>query len=236
MMPSSRETKYQQVARLIEERYICPADENMPLPTERQLQDIFSVSRDTVRRALRELADAGLIYHVQGSGTYVAPRKHPMRAPSLRSFTDDMAARGHRPHSLTLTCHLIEAPLAVQRDLNLDAGAKVIQIQRLRQADGSPIALETAHFLPQAFSHVEPELSASLDAQMRASGFQVETATVRVVATNLTQAEAAQLGVPLGAAALRVEKVGYTVRGLPVESTQTLYRGDRYDFELEVKR
>lgn len=236
MMPPSRETKYQQVARLIEDRYICPADENIPLPTERQLQAIFSVSRDTVRRALRELAEAGLIYHVQGSGSFVAPRKHLMRAPSLQSFTEDMTARGHRPHSLTLSCHLIEAPLAVQRDLRLDAGAKVIQIQRLRQADGSPIALETAHFLPQAFSHVEPEVSASLDAQMRASGFQVETASVRLLATNLTQSEAAQLGVPLGAAALRVEKVGYTVRGLPVESTQTLYRGDRYDFEVQVKR
>lgn len=236
MMPPPRETKYQQVARLIEDRYICPVDENMPLPTERQLQAIFSVSRDTVRRALRELAESGLIYHVQGSGSFVAPRKHLMRAPSLRSFTDDMTARGHRPHSLTLSCHLIEAPLAVQRDLRLDAGAKVIQIQRLRQADGSPIALETAHFLPQAFSHVEPEVSASLDAQMRASGFQVETASMRLLATNLTQSEAAQLGVPLGAAALRLEKVGYTVRGLPVESTQTLYRGDRYDFEIEVKR
>lgn len=236
MMAPSRETKYQQVARLIEDRYVCPADENMPLPTERQLQAIFSVSRDTVRRALRELAEAGLIYHVQGSGSFVAPRKHLMRAPSLQSFTEDMTARGHRPHSLTLSCHLVEAPLAVQRDLRLDAGAKVIQIQRLRQADGSPIALETAHFLPQAFSHVEPEVSASLDAQMRASGFQVETASVRLLATNLTQSEAAQLGVPLGAAALRVEKVGYTVRGLPVESTQTLYRGDRYDFEMQVKR
>ncbi|MGV3016535.1 GntR family transcriptional regulator [Rothia sp. 88186D007BW] len=236
MMPPSRETKYQQVAKLIKEGYISPAEENMPLPTERQLQDIFAVSRATVRRALRELAEAGLIYHVQGSGTYVAPHKQLKRAPSLRSFTEDMAARGHRPHSLTLACHLIQASRPVQRDLNLDAGAQVIQIQRLRQADGSPIALETAHFLPEAFSHLEPQLSASLDAQMQASGFQVETATLRVAATNLTQAEAAQLGVPLGAAALRVEKVGYTLRGLPVESTQTLYRGDRYDLEVQVKR
>lgn len=236
MKLTSRETKYHMVASLINEKYLAKAEANTLLPTERQLQEEFEVSRDTVRRALRELIDRKLIYNVQGSGTFVAPQQDLVKLPSLRSFTEDMTVRGHRPHTLTLVCHLIEAPLHVQRVLNLESGAKVIEIQRLRQADGSPIALETAYFLPEAFSQMEPEQSLSLDAQMRASGYQVESATVSVLATNLTQSEANHLEVPLGAAALRVEKIGRTGRGLPVENTVTLYRGDRYDYELELTR
>lgn len=236
MMPLSSESKYQTIARLIQDRYISSAAEHSPLPTERQLQASFSVSRDTIRRALHSLSERGLIYSVQGSGTYVASPSQSQRAPSLRSFTDDMIQRGHQPHSLTLSCHMIEAPLAIRRDLDLAQGAKVIQIQRLRQADGSPIALETAHFLPQAFSQLEPEVSASLDAQMRASGYQVATASLELSATNLTQEEAKWLALPQGSAALRVHKVGYTLRGLPVESTQTLYRGDRYSYQISLSR
>lgn len=230
------EPKYRWVARAIQDTYVQQSQPHTPLPTEQAFQKEFGVSRDTVRRALRELTELNLIYQVQGSGSFVAPHKRLARRPSLKPFTEDMTGRGHRPHSLTLTCHLVEASLAVQRDLGLDPGVKVIEIQRLRQADGSPIALETARFLPEAFSHMEPHISSSLDAQMKASGYQVHTASVRVTAINLTQDEAAQLGVPLGAAALRVEKVGYTARGQAVESTVTLYRGDRYDFELQVSR
>lgn len=236
MMVSARETKYQAVARHICDRYLTDTQPHSPLPTERELQDRLGVSRDTVRRAIRELIDRQLVYNIQGSGTFVAPQESPSRAPLLRPFTQDMLTRGHTPHSLTLSCHLVIAPLHVQRDLALDPDSKVIEISRLRQADGSPIALETAYFLPEAFSQMQPEASTSLDAQMRASGYQVETAQVKVTATNLTQAEAHHLGVPQGAAALRVDKVGYTARGLAVESTHTLYRGDRYDYEFQLHR
>lgn len=236
MMVRSRETKYQAVARHIYDRYLTDAQPHAPLPTERELQDLFGVSRDTVRRAVRELIDRHLVYNIQGSGTFVAPQESSERAPSLRPFTEDMLARGHAPRSLTLSCHIVLAPLHVQRDLNLPPESKVLEISRLRQADGSPIALETAYFLPEAFAQMQPEISTSLDAQMRASGYQVETAQVKVSATNLTQAEAQHLGVPQGAAALRVDKVGYTARGLAVESTQTLYRGDRYDYKFQLSR
>ncbi|WP_237224076.1 GntR family transcriptional regulator [Rothia nasisuis] len=230
------EPKYRWVARAVQDTYVQQSQPHTPLPTEQAFQKEFGVSRDTVRRALRELTELNLIYQVQGSGTFVAQRHDTVKAPSLRSFTEDMKARGHRPQSVTLSCHMVEAPPLVARDLVLDAGAKVIEIRRLRSADGSPIAFETAHFLPEAFAQLEPEMTGSLDAQLRRSGFSVESAVQRLSATNLTKEEAAWLEVPQGTAALRVEKVGFTGRGLAVESTQTLYRADRYDFEVRVER
>lgn len=236
MMVNARETKYQAVARHIRDRYLANAQAHTPLPTERELQDRLGVSRDTVRRAIRELINQQLVYNIQGSGTFVAPQESSTKTPSLRSFTEDMLARGHTPYSSALSCHLLVAPLHVQRDLNLTPTSKVIEICRLRQADGSPIALETAYFLPEAFTQMCPEASSSLDAQMQANGYQVETAEVKVTATNLTQEEAHTLGLPQGAAALRVDKIGYTARGLAVESTHTLYRADRYDYEFHLRR
>ncbi|MDO4897741.1 MAG: GntR family transcriptional regulator [Rothia sp. (in: high G+C Gram-positive bacteria)] len=236
MSSDRRETKYRQVAEQIEQRYLATAAPHTLLPTERFLQLECGVSRDTVRRAIHFLGEQGLVYRVQGAGTFVAQHRKLVKAPSLKSFTQDMQARGQRPQSVTLSCHIIPAPALVARDLGVDGGAKVLEIRRLRRADGSPIAFEVAHFVPHAFAHLEPEITGSLDAQLQVSGFSVESAVQRISATNLTREEAAWLEVPQGSAALRVEKVGYTQRGVAVESTQTLYRADRYDFEVQVKR
>lgn len=232
----TRETKYGLVAQKVTAKYIADAAPHSALPTERELQAEFGVSRDTVRRALRDLSDRGLVYNVQGSGTFVAAQRVLVKRPALRFFTEDMRARGHRPQSLTLSCHLVDAPPLVQRDLGLAPGDQVIEIRRLRKADGSPIAFEVAHFIPEAFSHLEVDGYSSLEAQLTANGYRIQSALQRIAATNLTKEEAHTLQVPQGAAALRVERVGYTGRGLAVESTQTLYRGDRYDYELELEQ
>ncbi|MFW0110521.1 GntR family transcriptional regulator [Rothia sp. P13129] len=230
------EPKYRSLARIIEERYVLEGKPHDTLPTERELQNIFNVSRDTIRRALYSLSVRGLIYNIQGSGTYIAECQRITKKPHLTSFTEDMTARGHLPASTTESCSIVPASATVARNLNISAGEDVYEIIRLRTADGVPMAYERAYFLVEAFAGQQPQVHASLDEQLQRTGYRIVSAHQRISATNLNAEEALALEQPFGIATLKVERIGYTERGIAVESTQTLYRADRYDYEMRIIR
>lgn len=236
ILPAGDKPKYVRLAEALTQNFIAGAKPHSALPTERDLQQSFAVSRDTVRRAISHLIDKGLLYNVQGSGTFVADRKNTSKTPRLVSFTEDMQARGLRPASRTISCSLVPASAGVARDLDIPAGQNVLKIFRIRTADGAPIAIENAYFLPESFAHVEPHASSSLDMQLADNGYRIMNATMTVSATTLTKDEASALQLPTGSPALRVHRVGYTVRGVAVESTDAMYRADSYDFEFSVER
>ncbi|QRZ61877.1 GntR family transcriptional regulator [Rothia sp. ZJ932] len=227
---------YKELAELLRTSYISTAAEHAPLPTERSLQEKFGVSRDTVRRALNYLTLRGDIYTRAGSGSYVAARLNIHKTPRLTSFTEDMCERGHEPASATLECGLVEAPDAVARHLRLPPGAQVYKVVRLRTADGLPMAYETAYLLRAPFAQQAPHTTGSLDEQLTRAGYRIVSATQRISAHSLSATEAMVLEQPLSAPALAVHRVGFTGEGTPVEATTTLYRADRYDFEVKVER
>ena len=207
-----------------------------PLPTERELQAGFAVSRDTVRRAIARLAAAGMVYNVQGSGTYVADPAQIRKGLRLTGFSQDMAERGLKASSRTLDCRIEPCTADTARALGVPEGSGILLLRRLRLADGAPMALETARLLPGLFGDALPDPEGSLDAQLAAHGQRIVRASQMITATNLTAPQAHQLDQPVGAAALRVERVGFTALGRAVEATETLYRGDRYGYQTTVER
>ncbi|MFW0179860.1 GntR family transcriptional regulator [Rothia sp. CCM 9418] len=235
-LPSSNSPKYLRLAHYLCTTYIDQGAPHTLLPTERELQERFNISRDTVRRAIATLQRRGLVYNVQGSGTYVADRYLHAKEPRLISYTEDMDVRGQKPDTSTLRCHPMGADAQTAKNLEIPVGTRVIEIVKIRRADTEPMCYEKAHFLQEVFSHVEPETHGSLDEQLTRSGYRIEKATHRVSATLVTGEEAQALDVPSGSAALRVEKIGYTDRGIAVESTVCLYRADRYDYEFRLSR
>ncbi|MDH3498523.1 MAG: GntR family transcriptional regulator [Acidimicrobiia bacterium] len=111
------------------------------LPTEGELSARHGVSRGTVRRALAELADEGLIRSLQGSGSYVASTSPMSRYFSLSSFDEEMRALGHVPTTRVLAAEITTSPIHARR-LRLSPHASLIRIRRLRLADNVPMALE----------------------------------------------------------------------------------------------
>ncbi len=227
---------YKQAAQHIEKTYVNRAAEHSALPTERALQEELAVSRDTVRRALSYLTDRGLIYTRAGAGSFVAPRFSVHKTPRLSSFTEDMTERGYRASSEVLSCGLVSASEQVAFDLRLPADSEVFEIVRLRRADETPMAYERAYLLQAPFRSQPPDPAGSLDQQLIQAGFEITTATQNISAVALEAQVAMLLRQPLSAPGLRVFRVGYTEQGRPVEATETIYRSDRYDFELQVKR
>jgi GntR family transcriptional regulator len=119
------------------------------------------------------------------------------------------------------------------RRLRLSPGATVSRMQRLRTANGAPMALELAA-IPTVFLPEPQVVTGSLYDALRARGYSPFRALQRLTAVRLTADQSAQLGVAEGAAALYVERRTMLEDGTPLEFVRSQYRGDAYDFIVEL--
>jgi len=227
--------KYLTLAARLEER-IAELRTNDALPPERALMQHYDVSRTTVRRTLELLTTRGLVYQVQGSGTYVADPEVVTKTLQLTSFSEDMRRRGLEPASRILSWEQAAADPETARRLSSEPGTPVVAIHRLRLADEVPMALERVHLLAAAMDWSRVDRDRSLYAQMDEQGIRVVRATQSVHAINLDADQARLLDQAVGAAALRVERVACDERGTRLEAAMTVYRGDRYGFDFVVDR
>jgi GntR family transcriptional regulator len=204
------------------------------LPSERDLARQLGISRVTVRKAIQGLVEDGLLEQRWGSGTYVSARMHVEQALSrLSSFTDDMMARGHKPSATLL--HRSTGPASPKESmaLGLSPGHAVSRIHRLRLADGVPMAIEHA-VVPARFLPDPQEVETSLYAVLVARGFAPARALQRLHAVQLDEEQAALLQLRPGAPGLYIERRSFLRGGEPIEFTCSYYRGDAYDFVVEL--
>ena len=235
-LPDGTAPKYHRLASFLLSTFIENARPHNALPTEKELQDQFGLSRDTVRRAIAVLQQRGLVYNVQGSGTYVADQRKLRKEPRLISYTEDMILRGFAAATANLGTRMTVASEDVAQKLSVPVDTPLLELTRLRRADSVPMCYEKSRFLPQVFNHQGPDPDLSIDQQLMKNGYRVEKATQRVSAAAASAEEAAALGIETHAPVLRVERVGYTIKGLPVEASEAIYRADRYDYELDLTR
>lgn len=228
--------KYVDLAASLRADVLSGLDFHEAIPTERELQKTYGVSRATVRRALARLIDEGVIYTVRGSGTYLADPSLIRKDLRLTSFSQDMSQRGHTPESTPLGCDILVAEDRLAEQLSIAVGSRIVRLHRLRLADGTPMALEIAHIPWDVLGGELPDPHGSLDRHLTERGHRAESAYQSIRAVNLTPEEAGHLVQPVGAAALRVTRLAFDGRGRPVEQTETTYRADRYGFDLTVVR
>ncbi|MBU3030002.1 GntR family transcriptional regulator [Paracoccus marinaquae] len=224
---------HRRIAEAIASGRLQPGDN---LPPERELAALTGLSRVTVRKGVEALVASGQLVQRRGSGTFVAPRVERLEQALslLTSFTEDMGRRGRRVESRWLARGLhAPAPEEVMA-LGLGANDRVARLARVRSSDGTPLAIERAS-LPASILPDPEGVEASLYAVLEARGTRPVRAVQRISAANLGARDADLLGVPPGAAGLRIERVSYLPSGQVVEFTRSLYRGDAYDFAVELK-
>jgi GntR family transcriptional regulator len=201
------------------------------LPTERELAQRFATSRTTVRQAIAELVVEGRLERTQGSGTYVAQPKL-VQVRQLTSYSDDVRSQGREPGSRVLRVDRVKAEAPVAEALGLPAGAMVQRVERIRLADGVPVAHEIAH-LAGRMPRLQAELAArgSLYATLRqAYGITLTEVEDTVETVLASPSEAALLEVDTGLPMLLVHRLARDASGRPVEWTRSVFRGDRFRF------
>ncbi len=209
-----------------------------PIPTERSLAAEFDVSRTTVRQALADLTVEGRLLRVQGKGTFAAEPKVAQRL-QLSSYTEDMRAQGREPSSQLIDIAELPAEGELTTLLGIRSGAKVLRMQRLRLADGEPMAIETTHLPLGRFRGLRKYLTpgGSLYQVLR-DRFDVEMGHAEeTIETALAGPhEAELLGADVGMPMLLLSRHSFDTAERPVEWVRSVYRGDRYKFVAELNR
>ena len=232
---------YYQLKELLKERIESGAlRPHERLPSERELEEQFGISRMTARHALSELELEGYAYREQGRGTFVAEPKLRQGLLRLTSFTEDMEARGLRPGARVLEVRLLsQAPELLSR-FKAEPGEEFVKIERVRLADGEPMALEIS-FLRRRFCPGIEGLDLtdrSLYETLRERfGLELGWAEQTIEAKLADEYEAEVLGVQVGTPMLLMERTTYLTDGsTPIEYVRSSYRGDRYKLYVELRR
>jgi GntR family transcriptional regulator len=208
------------------------------MPTERELCLTFGVSRATVRQALGQLELEQRIFRRQGKGTFVARPKIEQRL-ELMSHTEGMRERGIVPSSKLIDVRRIPAGLDVGMQLGLSPKAEVLRIERLRLADGDPIAIEVLYLNADRFDGITAALSDNGSLyQLLSSNYGVELASAEetIEAVIAEGRDAALLKCQSGMPLLMLSRRTLDTSGQPTEFVRSLYRGDRYRFQTGLQR
>jgi GntR family transcriptional regulator len=231
-----REPKYYLVKRHLLD-FITELDPGAAVPTERELADLLATSRTTVRQALSELVTEGRLVRRQGSGTYVAEPKlaWPLQ---MSSFTEQAASSGLKVETSLVSAERVPATPEIAELLSLKVGALVHRIERLREVNGSPMALEQTHLSARRFPGLAKALrqTGSLY-QVLSDLWNVELATAieTIETAPASPRESGLLGTDTGAPMLILSRHSFDTDGEPVEWVRSWYRGDRYTFVARLE-
>ncbi len=211
------------------------------LPSENKLAKMYNVSRLTVRQALSELAEEGLIERQRGKGTMIIQPKNIENLTELKGFTDEAHMTGHSASSVVIDNKLVDAPVTLLEKLNLPVGSKVVLLKRLRLLDKIPYAIEWAYINPAIDTRVlnilEMDMSKSslYEFFRKTLELELQYADETLEVTLATSESAKLLGISLGDCVVLRKRFTYVYDEKCVEYVQSLYRGDKYKFNIRLR-
>lgn len=224
--------RYYEIEQALRE-IIARSQPSDPLPSESELCAQFNVSRMTARHAMQRLVQEGLIYRVTGRGSFVAMPHVHRQANTLTSFTAEMTRRGKTPSSRIVRAEVTDPTPEDRASLRLPRGAPVVIVERVRLADGIPVARERAAFPERCRPVLDADLkTGSLHQALLELGTIPTRGRATLTSTAATERDAELLDVDEGRPLLVERRIIRDQRDEPLEYTESRYAGDRYLLEV----
>lgn len=194
----------------------------------------LGLSRPTMRRAIQELVDKGLLVRRRGIGTQVVPR--PLsRKVELTSLYDDLAGDGREPSTNVLLHEVVVPGAGICERLGIASPARVLHVRRLRLSGDVPLAVMENYLAPQFLDLTPDELrSYGLYQLLRSRGTAVSVAHQQIGAREATAEECILLEIRRRGPVLTMERTAYSATGQAVEYGRHCYRPDLYEFEITL--
>lgn len=210
---------------------------NDKIPSERELVEMYGVSRITVRQAIKDLENLGFLQTRAGKGIYVTEPKPTYEIEVVRSFTETAQANNRKPGMRLLNSAIIQADLDIARPLSLPAGSNVVFIERLRFLDDLPVVVQRDWFAEA----IAPDIldidwtsgNRSLYAEFNNRYGIIPTRGQSTLSARLaSELEANLLQLDLPAAVLTLDQISYDNEYRPVNVSAMAYHPVRYPLSL----
>lgn len=202
---------------------------NSMIPSEAELCEIYGVSRVTVRRAVLDLVQEGLLNRGKGKGTFVSEDYGLTRVNGVQSFTQELLGLNMRPSAKLLGCKIRTADSALRKILNLEAGEKVVTISRLRLVNNEPCMTEVMNFPYKLVPDIEKEdLEQSIYCLLKGK-YRQEIASAKDIMEPIIigEYESKLLELTMPSAGLRTNRVGYDGNKVPIEYSTHIIPGKK---------
>lgn len=219
------------LAKMIELKY-KPGD---LLPPEPELEKMFEVSRMTVRLAMNELVEEGLVVKQRGRGTFVQSPKIVHKLTAITSWTQQMRERGLVPRSVETEIGRIEPPKKLAAMLDIGPNEPVVRIKRVRYANDEPMSI-MINYLRESYVPGLADKNLGDDSlyELLAEeyGIAFTKAQETVEAREASEFEAEKLHIKPWSPVLFVTRLSFLPDGSPIEVAHVTSRADRYQYQI----
>jgi GntR family transcriptional regulator len=209
------------------------------LPSENELIKQYKVSRITVRQALRDLQKEGLIFSIQGKGSFVTKPKAVQDLTRLQGFGEAMSRHGLETCSKVLSIKRLPADKNVATALNLEKGQEVFEFKRIRFLNRAPVSLDISYFDISIGDRLQKEDLIGRDIfeiLENNFGLILESADLTIEATIADEEKSKLLKIEANSPLLRLERLTYSKGHVPIDFEYLYYIGDFYRYRLSVER
>ena len=233
---NSRTPLYLQLMNILIDMIENNLEENEQILSEREICEIYNVSRTTVRQAMDELEKEGYIYKLHGKGTFVSYKKQQYRFQKLKGFTEVMSERGFNINNKILEFEIGTQNKIIRENLSIKNEHELIyKIKRLRIIDNEPFALETV-YIPETKCAGLKEVLKEEDSLYRVFreeyNHKIEKAIQTIEPITLNKESSKLLNRDINSLALKFARKVYTKDQSILEYTISIFTSDKHQYQI----